>query len=117
MSNNNIVLKFKNVGKYADEDSSRYEAVVNDNVKVRIWRDGYMEKGFVFSFLTSEGYDMDNITGDFRSTFWSRASKKDCVKRVTEIVNDEECVSKLDKYAVYWNARMAEYKESRLKNG
>ena len=57
-----MILEFKNKGKFADEDSSRYEALVNDNVIVRIVKDGYFEKGFVFEFLTINGYALTSIT-------------------------------------------------------
>ena len=95
------VLKFKKTGWFADEDSARYEAIVNEYFKVRVYKDGYFEKGFRFNFLTLDDFDLDTVTGDFLSTFWSKATKKDAIKRVEEIINDEECITTINNHAKY----------------
>jgi hypothetical protein len=105
----NITLNYKNIGKYSAEDSSRYEAIINNIVKVRIVKDNYFEKGFTFSFITINGYHLDVLNGDFHSNFWSKASKKDCIKRVSEIINDVDIMQKINNHANYIENNMVEF--------
>lgn len=101
-------LQYKKVGWFADEMSARYEAVVNENIKVRLFKDAYMN-GFRFEFLTSNSYDLGNITGDYLSTFWDKATKKQAINRVFEILSDTECFIEIEQKAIEVKNTMSKY--------
>jgi len=82
-------LIFKNKGRFADELSSRYEAIVDDKFIVRVFKDSYM-KGFRFSFYSINGYELDAFNSDCLSCFWDKATKQQAVKFATKIVNNKE---------------------------
>ena len=94
------LLVFKKIGWFADEMSARYEADFNENIKVRIFKDYYFN-GFRFEFLTSNGYTLDELNGDYLSSFWSKATKKETITRVNEILRDTECFRQINNKAIF----------------
>jgi hypothetical protein len=101
-------LQFKKIGYFADENSARYEAIVNEHFKVRVFKDFYM-KGFRYEFLTNDGYDLDSLNGDLLSTFWNKATKKEAINEVTNILLDKKLFSEIEKKAIYVTNLMSEY--------
>jgi hypothetical protein len=101
-------LNYKKVGWFADEISARYEADVSENIKVRLFKDAYTQ-GFRFAFLTSNSYNLENITGDYLSTFWNKATKKEAMNRVTEILSDRICFAEIEQKAIEVKNRMSKY--------
>ncbi len=101
-------LQFKNVGWFADEMSARYEADVNENIKVRLFKDAYMN-GFRFEFLTSNSYALGNITGNYLATFWDKATKKQAINRVLEILYNTECFIEIEQKAIEVKNTMSKY--------
>jgi hypothetical protein len=101
-------LKFSKVGWFADEMSARYEAVVNENIKVRVFKDTYFN-GFRFEFLTSNGYDLGNLTGDYLCSFWNNATKKQAVNKVIEILKTTECFIQIEQKAIEVKNTMSNY--------
>lgn len=106
-----IKLNFKKTGWFADEDSARYESVVNENFKVRVSKNGMMN-GFSFEFITIDDYSLDRLTGDFLSSFWNRATKKQSIDRVKEILNDRECFDQINLAAQSLTKRMKDFKNN-----
>jgi len=104
-------LQFKNTGRFADELSARYEAEVNGNIKVRIFKDAYMN-GFRFEFLTSNGYGLGSLTGDYLSTFWNKATKKEVVEKLKQILSDEECFAEINEKAIAVKNTMVMYEKT-----
>ena len=98
-------LKFKNTGKYLDELSSRYEATINEYIKVRIYKSEYYN-GFIFSFLTSNDYSLNSINLDFLSSFWNKATKKQAIIRVEEIINDNKYLEHITEYSKHFNKNL-----------
>ena len=98
-------LIYKKVGWFADELSARYEATVSPDVTVRIFKDDYM-KGFRFEFLTSDLFDLGDITGNYLSSFWNGATMQEAIERVEEIISDPSCFDEIEEKAIQVKARM-----------
>lgn len=100
-------LLFKNTGRYADEDSARYEASVKGLFKVRIFKDTYM-KGFRFEFISNHGYTLD-INRDLLASFYDKATKKQATKWVSEMLNEKEIFDSINKQAKSIDKMMADF--------
>ena len=104
-----LSLYFKNVGRFAEEVSARYEAKVNDNFIVRVSNKMYQKEGFSFEFLTSDGWGLKSITGDFLSTFSnSTGTKKEAMTWVENLVNNKYNFAIIDNEAMATSKMMAE---------
>lgn len=82
------ILIFKNIGKFSDEASSRYEAIINENLKVDIWKDAYVFKGFRFSFKTMKGYSISDFNDHLLAYFYKNATKKDVITYLEKVINE-----------------------------
>lgn len=91
-------LKFKKTGWFADEASARYEAEINENLKVTVNKCWYYE-GFVFRFITKQGFDLAELNGDLLSTFWNKATKKQTIEHIYNMISDKELLLMLNKEA------------------
>ena len=88
-----VNIKFKNVGAYLDEQSSRYEAIIDNRFKVRVYKPYNYEgsqRGFKFGFYTLDNYSLDDVNDDINSTWWINATKKETYERIYEMLNNKE---------------------------
>lgn len=79
-------LQFKNVGQYCEELSSRYEAAININVSVRVFKCAF-NKQWNAHFISKEGYALES--NDNFDYFYSD-TKKETIERVIEALIEEE---------------------------
>lgn len=100
-------IKFKNVGKFLDESSSRYEATI-DSFIVRVWKCSYLNC-WKYSFYTLTGYGLDEMNCDFLSNLHSNATKSDCYQIVNEIIADIELKNQINERAKKIEERMKEF--------
>jgi hypothetical protein len=87
-----INIKFKNVGTYLGDLSSRYEAIIDNKFKVWVYKpDMYdWKSGFRFYFLTLNNRTLDYVNDAYLANWYSNATKKEAYERVYEILNSPE---------------------------
>ena len=84
-------LRFKNVGKYLDESSSRYESQFSRNVFVRVFRCSYA-KAWKIQFLDFLGMDLDSINAHLEP----RHSKKAVIEDIVWFQNELDFVERAE---------------------
>lgn len=84
-----MTLKFKRLGQFCDEVSARYQARINDQLAVNIYKCAY-RGAWVFMFIEIEtGYSLDYLTCDMLASIHHIETKKEIVSILqNEIVSD-----------------------------
>jgi hypothetical protein len=87
-----VNIKFKNVGRYLVDLSSRYEAIIDNKFKVWVFKPDMYEwkSGFRFNFLTLNNRSLDDVNDAYMSNWYNDATKKEAYERVYEILNSPE---------------------------
>jgi hypothetical protein len=99
-------LQFKNVGQYCEELSSRYEAVINSNLSVRVFKCSY-NKQWNAHFISAYGYALDS---NENFDYYYSDSKKETVERVIEtLMEDMGFLEQLNSEAMSLDSRMIDH--------
>ncbi len=79
-------LKFKNLGKFLEESSNRYESIFTENSKVNVFKCEYRNE-WLYRFIDVKyGYELD-LNGHICSSF---QTKKECLKELNLILNNDK---------------------------
>lgn len=105
-------LKFKKIGWFAGNKSARYEAKVNESVKVQIECMGekeYYGGGWTFRLLSADGWELEGTTGNMLADFFDNATKKETISHLEYALNDQELVERMILSAKNLDERMKPY--------
>ena len=104
---NIMKLVWKNIGHYADELSPRWEAVIPGLI-ITIWKCPYM-RGWRFSFKSAGGWALEELTGDYLSNFWDKATKGEVQKWLIGALEEDENLAQLVAAGTKLDKKMATF--------
>ena len=79
-------LKFKNLGKFLEESSNRYQSNFTENSNVNVFKCEYRNE-WLYRFIDIKfGYELD-LNGHICSSF---ETKKECLKELNLILNNDK---------------------------
>lgn len=99
-----MVLKFRRLGWFADEDSARYQAKINNNLFVSLSKCAY-SKEWRCNVTTADGYTLEYQTADLNASihYWS---KKEAIRWLQNAFDDTDYVNNLTKQSIDLDKRL-----------
>lgn len=93
-----MTLKFTKIGWFLEEDSARYQAKINENLFVNIYKCSYSKDWFC-RLITKEGYSLDYQTSDLNSSINSY-SKKSAIAWLEKQFDNKDYINKLTEQSI-----------------